>query len=105
MTRRVNPYAGMSPTTLTAATTHPEREKPGSPKYTCAACQRSGREGPRGGTPLGWHKLRYEGPLDGDQWIPQGYACSQDCLTVIVLRPYGLTRQQVLAWLYPDPPD
>jgi hypothetical protein len=72
-------------------------------KYACVACGRTALESAGGNTPLGWYKLRFEGPypIDGRIHIPQAYMCSSDCVVVAALRPYGLTGQQVRDWLYP----
>lgn len=64
--------------------------------WTCRTC----RTEVEAVSPDGWYQIRRRGDHTvGSDDIRSGYFCTASCLLVSVLGSYGLTPQQVTAWL------
>jgi hypothetical protein len=75
----------------------PPNEDPKLVCRTCGAEQSSERSMRAAGT---WYRLRLvaDVPADSTDAAPGSY-CSLDCLTVAVLKPYGMSEDDVRGWL------
>src|SRR5690349_12419324 len=67
--------------------------------FSCRICGQVARTG-ADRPPSGWFRLYLcgSGRLSPDLPVV-GYTCSQACLTVAVLRPYGLRDNEIRAWI------
>jgi hypothetical protein len=68
-------------------------------QYRCRICHTTAKT-PNDRPPPGWFRLIFcgEGALDFSLPVI-GFTCSQPCLVVAVLRPYGLRDQEIRQWL------
>jgi hypothetical protein len=71
--------------------------------FRCVACGKLAERDQDGERPGGWYRVHLSGPFNDETDVHPGNYCSKECLLVVVLGRFGLTRAQVTEWLAGEP--
>ncbi len=69
-------------------------------EFWCRTCDAVTHELDDRGRPAGWYRLLLNTPGPATRYdISPGFYCSRNCVVHAAMRPFGLSRPDVAAWL------